>query len=160
MSLYTQDVYLLAYSFVIDQGLAEGISQEVFIKCYKHVENFRGDASIKSWVYRITVNTSKDFVRKKVLRLKYPKLLLGNLQKTESPEESFFKDNQRDQLLHKVLSLLYKYREVIELYYVNDLTINEVGVTLNLNTNTIKTRLVRGRAKLKENLVFQKGEIF
>jgi RNA polymerase sigma-70 factor (ECF subfamily) len=152
---------LLAYSFVKDQGLAEDVSQEVFIKCYKHIGNFRKDASIKSWIYRITVNTSKDFVRKKSFQvLKFPKLLFENIKKSESSEETFLKQNQNDLLLHTVLSLPSKYREVIVLYYFHDLKVNEIGETLDLNTNTVKTRLTRGRSILKENLVFLKGDAF
>lgn len=160
MTLYSQDVYLLAYSFVKDQGLAEDISQEVFMKCYRNIDSFRRDASIKTWIYRITVNTSKRFVKKKSIQiLKYPKFLLENLQKTESSETNFLKDNQREQLLRKVFSLPSKYREVIVLHYFNDLKINEIGETLALNVNTVKTRLMRGRSMLKDKIAFQKGDI-
>ncbi|MFU2017324.1 sigma-70 family RNA polymerase sigma factor [Peribacillus butanolivorans] len=106
MNMYSKDVYLLAYSFVKDQGLAEDISQEVFVKCYRNIEKFRRDASIKTWVYRITVNTCKDFSRKKSFRvLKYSKLFLEDFKKSESSEEIFLKQNQNAQILHKVLSL-------------------------------------------------------
>ncbi|MFE4145269.1 sigma-70 family RNA polymerase sigma factor [Peribacillus sp. YIM B13472] len=159
MNKYSKDVYLLAYSFVRDQGLAEDISQEVFIKCYKNIEKFRRDASIKTWVYRITVNTSKDFIRKKSFRvLKYSKLFLENFKKSESSEEVFLKQNQNAQILHKVLSLSQKYREVVVLYYFQDLKVSEIGETLGINTNTVKTRLTRGRSILKENLIFEKGD--
>lgn len=68
MDLYAEKVYLLAYSYVKDRGLAEDISQEVFLKAYKYLDNFRGEAAIKTWIYRITVNTSKDFLKKKGLK--------------------------------------------------------------------------------------------
>lgn len=160
MTMYSQDVYLLAYSFVKDQGMAEDISQEVFIKCYKYMEKFRGDASIKSWIYRIVVNTSKDFIKKKSNRvLKFPKWFFENHIKSESTEERFLKDDQNDRLLHMVLSLPLKYREVIVLYYFQDLRVHEIAETLNLNMSTVKTRLSRGRSILKENLV-EKGDAF
>lgn len=159
MNMYSKGVYLLAYSFVKDQGLAEDISQEVFIKCYKNIEKFRRDASIKTWVYRITVNTSKDFIRKKRFRvLIYSKLFLENFKQSESSEEMFIKQNQNAQILHKVLSLPQKYREIVVLYYFQDLKVSEIGETLGLNTNTVKTRLTRGRSILKENLIFEKGD--
>ncbi|WP_083413017.1 sigma-70 family RNA polymerase sigma factor [Bacillus massilinigeriensis] len=68
MDLYTKKVYLLAYSFVKDRGLAEDISQEVFLRVYKYLESFRGEASLASWIYRITANTSKDYLKKKSLK--------------------------------------------------------------------------------------------
>ena len=160
MSLYSQDVYLLAFSFVKDKGLAEDISQEVFIKCYKHVGNFRGDASIKSWIYRITVNTAKDFIKKKSFRvLKFPKWFFENLKKSESPEEVFLQYDQNEQLLQNVFALPIKYREVIVLYYFQELRVHEIAETLNINMSTVKTRLSRGRSILKENLV-EKGDAF
>ncbi len=58
MELYTQKVYLLAFSFVKDSGVAEDISQEVFLKAYKYLDSFRGESALKSWIYRITVNTT------------------------------------------------------------------------------------------------------
>lgn len=82
MNLHSRKVYLLAYSYVKDKGLAEDIAQEVFIKCYKSLNHFRGDAQITSWIYRITVNTAKDFLRSKSFNiLKYPKSFLKVYQK-------------------------------------------------------------------------------
>lgn len=138
MTKYSKRVYLLAYSFVKDKGSAEDISQEVFIKCYKYLEDFREEASIKSWIYRITVNTSKDFVSKKsfnVLRL--PKVFFENFKKSESSEESYLKNSQNEYLLNVILSLPIKYREVIILYYFHELKIDEIGDMLDLKSNSV-----------------------
>jgi RNA polymerase sigma factor (sigma-70 family) len=159
MNLYTEKVYLLAYSFVKDKGIAEDISQDVFLKCYKYLDNFRGEASLKSWIYRITVNTSKDYLKKKSLKqMLLSSSFLENIKKSESSEATFLKADRNEQLLQTILALPAKYREVIILYYFYDLKINELATTLNLNTNTVKTRLSRGRDMLKRNLENKESE--
>ncbi|MDR7239545.1 sigma-70 family RNA polymerase sigma factor [Neobacillus drentensis] len=97
MNQHSRKVYLLAYSYVKDKGLAEDIAQEVFIKCYKSLHHFRGDSQITSWLYRITVNTAKDFLRAKSFNiLKYPKSFFESLIKSESPEDAVLKQDQRE----------------------------------------------------------------
>jgi RNA polymerase sigma-70 factor, ECF subfamily len=64
------------------------------------LESFRGDASIKSWIYRITVNTSKDYLQKKSLKqLILDRSFLENFNKSESAEASFLKFDQNEQFL-------------------------------------------------------------
>jgi RNA polymerase sigma-70 factor, ECF subfamily len=158
MNEYGKDVYLLAFSFVKEKGLAEDISQEVFIKCFNSIAQFRGEASIKSWIYRITVNTSKDFIKKKSYKvLKLPKSFFENSQQNESSEDVVLKKSQNDQILHCVLQLPIKYREAIVLHYFHDLKITEIAEALGMNTNTVKTRLTRGRDALRKILVKKGG---
>lgn len=159
MDLYTERVYLLAFSFVKDQGTAEDISQEVFLKVYKYLDRFRGDASIKSWIYRITVNTSKDFVKKKGFsQLFLHNSFLENFKKGQSSEAIYLEADRKEQLIQSVLALPEKYREVIVLHYFHDLKVNEIVATLELKLNTVKTRLSRGRRMLKQKWVAKEGE--
>jgi RNA polymerase sigma factor (sigma-70 family) len=160
MDLYSEKVYLLAYSFVKDRGLAEDISQEVFLKAYKYLDSFRGEATLKSWIYRITVNTSKDFLKKKSLKqLLLKSSLLENFSRTESTETSFLNANRNEELLQLILTLPIKYREVIVLHYFYDVKINELSSTLDLNTNTVKTRLSRGRDMLRRKITAKEGDV-
>ncbi|MBM6618256.1 sigma-70 family RNA polymerase sigma factor [Bacillus suaedaesalsae] len=157
MTLYAEKVYLLAYSFVKDKGLAEDIAQEVFIKCYRHLDKFRGDAEIKSWIYRIAVNTAKDFVRRKKYKILYfQKEALEHLIRSETLEDTYVERSENNQLLQKVLSLKPKYREVIILHYFHDLKITEISEALGVNSNTVKTRLKRGKLALSEMLKNEK----
>lgn len=161
MDLYAEKVYLLAYSFVKDKGLAEDISQEVFLKAYKYLDSFRGEAALKSWIYRITVNTSKDFLKKKSMKqLLMESSFLENFKRTESTEASFLKADRNEQLLQTILTLPTKYREVIVLYYFYDVKLNDLATTLNLKTNTVKTRLSRGREMLKRKIQTKEGDVF
>jgi RNA polymerase sigma-70 factor, ECF subfamily len=161
MELYAEKVFLLAFSFVKDRGVAEDISQEVFLKAYKYLDSFRGEATLKSWIYRITVNTSKDFLKKNSLKqLILESSFFENFNRTESTETSFLKADRNEQLLQTILTLPIKYRAVIVLHYFYDLKINELSSVLNLNTNTVKTRLSRGRNILRRKMEAKEGEVF
>lgn len=159
MNLYSKKVYLLAYSYVKDRGLAEDISQEVFLKCYKSLHQFRGESQISSWIYRITVNTAKDFLRVKSFRvLQFPKSFFENFTKSKSPEDAAVDQDEKEAILQSVLSLPTKYREIIVLYYFQDEKLEDIAEILNLNLNTVKTRLSRARAMLKEKLISFTGD--
>lgn len=158
MKIYTKKVYLLAYSFVKDQGMAEDISQEVFIKCYKHLHQFRGDSSIKTWIYRITVNSSKDFIKKRNFHLlKFPLSFFERFTDKNEPEREILNHFENEELIQAIFQLSSKYREVIVLYYFHELKIEEVGAALGINPNTVKTRLARGRLALKDKLTWLEG---
>ncbi|MFQ3546191.1 sigma-70 family RNA polymerase sigma factor [Halobacillus rhizosphaerae] len=161
MKKYTNKVYLLAYSFVRDKGIAEDISQEVFIKCYRHINTYRGEAAITSWIYKITVNTSKDFLRKqKLLKWRFPLKSEDHHSKIESSEETVLKMDKKEEILSFVFSLPLKYREVLILHYFHELKTLEISETLDVSLNTVKTRLARGRNKLKEKLRSEGGESY
>jgi RNA polymerase sigma-70 factor, ECF subfamily len=153
IDVYSNNVYLIAYSYVKDKGLAEDISQEVFIKCYNHLESFRGEANIKSWIYKITINTAKNMIRSKAFQvLKYPKSFFENFTRNRSSEDTFMELNESEVLVEKILLLPMKYREVIILHYFEEHRVEEIAAILQLNSNTVKTRLLRARAILKDHL--------
>ncbi|QAS51512.1 sigma-70 family RNA polymerase sigma factor [Halobacillus litoralis] len=160
MESHSKKVYLLAYSYVKDQGTAEDIAQDVFIKCFRYMDRFRGEAAISSWLYRITVNRSKDVLRRnKLAKLKYPLNYFDKEHQSESTEQTYIKQNQRERVLQAVMTLPIKYREVLVLFYFYDQKIEDISMTLEEKENTIKTRLARGREKLKTHPMIQERMI-
>ena len=102
------------------------------------------------------VNQSKDVLRrKKLAQLKYPFKYFEKEHWTESTENNYVKKNRKEQVLSAVFSLPVKYREVLTLHYFHDQSIEEMSTALNTNENTIKTRLSRGREKLKSNPIIR-----
>ncbi|MGY0694441.1 sigma-70 family RNA polymerase sigma factor [Virgibacillus sp. FSP13] len=159
MAAHSNKVYLLAYSYVKDHGIAEDVAQEVFIKCYRHLDKYRGEASITSWIYRITVNTSKDFLRKnKFMNIIYPRHFFDGFMRSESSEDTYLKQNRKEEMLQTIFALPIKYREILVLYYFHEQKIDEIANSLKINANTVRTRLVRGRKKLKQKLYFVEGK--
>jgi RNA polymerase sigma-70 factor (ECF subfamily) len=159
IELYSKDVYKVAYFYVKDQGKAEDITQEVFLTCFEKLKDFRGDFSqIKHWLLKITSNKAKDYL--KSWAYKYMTLsnsFIETMRSKEPLQESILmKKHENAVLAVHILNLPIKYREVILLYYYQELKIHEIADLLNTNENSVKTRLRRGKDKLRSLL---KGEI-
>ncbi|MBW8349296.1 sigma-70 family RNA polymerase sigma factor [Bacillus sp. IITD106] len=154
MDTYGDDVIWLAYSYVRDRAIAEDLAQNTFIKCYQHADSFRGDSSLKTWIYRIAINCCKDYLRSSYFKRMLPTNLIHHFihESFASPESIYMKKDTSNALIEHVFSLAPKYREVVMLYYFENLKIQEIEDILNIKVNTIKTRLRKARAILKENI--------
>ncbi|WP_308417935.1 sigma-70 family RNA polymerase sigma factor [Halalkalibacter okhensis] len=152
MDEYGERLTKLAFNYLKDWNAAEDVVQDVFITCYKHYENIDKITSFKSWIFRITINKSKDVLKSSSIRrvLINSNIFNSLSSKEQSPEIVMIERDENELLSMCVLSLSIKYREVITLYYYEELSIEEISKMLKINVNTIKTRLNRGRAKLKK----------
>lgn len=154
MDLYQDKVIRLAYTYVKDRKLAEDLAQEVFVKCYVHKDNFRNESSVKTWVYAITVNLCKDYLRsgwKKYIHV-IDRFGKSRHSSVLTPELSIVQKSEHEALAEQVLKLPLKYREVILLYYYKELTVSEISQILNKKEPTIRTILQRGRDMLRRKL--------
>lgn len=165
MQEYGTRVLHLAYFYLKDRHLAEDVAQEVFIKAYRNWDSFRGESSPYTWLHRIAVNLCRDKARSAWWRRLLPSedLRTGGRQELDlfspgaDPEESAIRSDQQSFVLQHVLALPQPYREVIFLYYYEDLSTAEIAALTGQNENTIKTRLFRARASLKK-MLSQGGE--
>ncbi|GGB45759.1 sigma-70 family RNA polymerase sigma factor [Fictibacillus barbaricus] len=154
MDLYQDKVIRLAYTYVKDRKLAEDLAQEVFVKCYVHKDNFRNESSVKTWVYAITVNLCKDYLRSGWKKYIHVIDRFGKSRQSSvlTPELSIVQKSEHEALAEQVLKLPLKYREVILLYYYKELTVSEISQILNKKEPTIRTILQRGRDMLRRKL--------
>ncbi|MGG3564740.1 sigma-70 family RNA polymerase sigma factor [Neobacillus rhizosphaerae] len=154
MDEYGDMVVRLAFTYVKNKELAEDISQEVFISCYNHLDEFQNRSTYKTWLYRITANKCKDVLKSWSYRNLQYKDLLQMILKSGAPtaDMKMIESEEKELIFQQVLSLPLKLREVITLYYYEECTVDEIAKLLNLNTNTVKTRLHRGRNSLKTSL--------
>ncbi|WP_317646490.1 sigma-70 family RNA polymerase sigma factor [Sporosarcina sp. GW1-11] len=135
--------YRLAYSYVRNKENALDIVQEAIIKALQSIDRLDEIKYLKTWFYRILVNTSIDFIRKhrRVLVMD-DEILGGYLPQTE--------DEQIDMDLLDALDALSAYeKSLIILRFFEDLKIEEVATVLGENVNTIKTKLYRTLRKLR-----------
>ena len=162
MQEYGTKVLHLAYYYLKDRHLAEDVAQEVFIKAYRNWNSFRGESSAYTWLYKITVNLCRDKARsawwRRLLPSEEPRESAGAVvdpmrAHEESPEDAALKSDQRDALMAYVMKLPDAYREVVALFYYQDLSTVEIAEITGQNENTIKTRLFRARNMLRELLV-------
>jgi RNA polymerase sigma-70 factor (ECF subfamily) len=146
----------LAYFHLKDRDLAEDVFQETFTKVYLQWHTFRGDSSPRTWIYRIAVNLCRDKLRSWTAR---KVSLLGEqvIDALHPPEpdsaEEVLRRADRSALLQAVMALPAEYREVIHLYYYEEMDVTEVATTLGLSGGTVRSRLFRARARLKTMLM-------
>lgn len=151
MEKHGRELTNFAYVYVQDWGVAEEVIQDVFLKCYQNLDTFRGDASLKTWIYRITINRCRDEIRKSSVRklLTSPLSYFYPLKSSElTPEDLLVLESEQERIAHVVLSLPIKYREVIILHYYANLKTEEIGRLIETNAKTVRTRLRRARQLL------------
>lgn len=153
MNEYGKNVARLAFTYTKQKQLSEDIAQEVFIKCYEHLSNFRNESSYKTWIYRITVNLCKDKLRSWAYRnIVLTDFFMKTKSTNKSPETELIGLENKQLLSGKILSLPVKYREVIILYYYEEMSYSQISELLNISLQTIKSRLHRARLLLKKLL--------
>lgn len=155
MDKYGEMLIRLSYTYVRDRQVSEDIVQDVFLKAYEKRNNFKGNSSYKTYLYRLTINRCYDYLRSwsyknTVLSDKIFEFLKISDQNTEA---KVIYDDDRTQIGKEILALPVKYREVIVLFYYKDCGIDEISNLLDCTPNTVKTRLRRGREKLKGKLM-------
>lgn len=148
-----EELLRLAYTYVKKREIAEDIVQDVLLKAFEQHEQFLGNASYKTYLYRLTINRCYDYFRSwsyrnTIVTEHFNKLVKRNKALTKvdyAPEAN-------TNLGECLLELPYKYREVLVLYYYKDFTLEEIAALLSISINTVKTRMVRGRKRLKNML--------
>lgn len=140
---YKENHYRLAYSYVRNVDDALDIVQEAIYKALSSINTLKNPEYLKTWYYKIVVNTALDFLRKQ--------RKVGVMEEqTLSSIDGGVVDNYQDIDLQRALATLpEKYRSVVVLRYFEDLKIEEVADVLNENVNTVKTRLYRALKMLR-----------
>lgn len=158
---YGESLMRLAYTYVKNHQVAEDIIQDVFLKAFEKQNDFKGKSSYKTYLYRITINRSYDYFRSwSYKNLLFTDKITKIIKHEKSTDLLVITENENYLLGEKILSLPLKYREVIILHYYNDYAIEEIANILSIPSNTVKTRLRRGRQKLKGLLDGTEGEIY
>lgn len=154
---YGNDVLRISYIYLKDKHLAEDAFQEVFVKVYKNLLKFRGNSTEKTWILSITMNTCKDILRsswlKRIVLHEDMKLIDHNPNDNwDSPDKTVIEHLQYKELLKEVMKLSKKYKEVVILFYYEELSTTEISKILNIPEGTVRSRLFRAREVLKLNL--------
>ncbi len=137
-------VFLIALSYTKNQADAEDIMQNVFLKLWKSKEVFESDEHIQKWLTVVSSNESKNLLRFYKKQADEPEFELS---------ENFpFKTVEDKEIFSAVMKLPPKIALVIHLFYYEDMCIKDIAKTLVISENAVKTRLNRGRMKLKELL--------
>ncbi|MED4016280.1 RNA polymerase sigma factor [Sutcliffiella cohnii] len=148
---YELELKYLAFRYLRNWSLVDDVLQEVYLKLFLNLDLIN-QQTIKHWLYTTTRNQCLDYLRNK--HLKYTTLVETpeDLQKVHYPsaETTMIEQLEEFNLRQGISTLPPKYRNAIELFYINELTCREISLLLNLNICTIRSRLHRGRKLLRE----------
>lgn len=137
----------MCYMVLRDREAARDAVQETFLKAYRGMTKFRGNSSGKTWLVTIAMNTCRDMRRSAWLRFVDRRLTPEDLPAASVPPT----ENDRELTL-RVMQLPPKLREVVVLYYYQDMNMLEVAKALGLAQSTVAARLARARERLREVL--------
>lgn len=148
MNEHSRYLVRIAYLYVKDWSTAEDVVQEVFITYFRKSDQFRNEASLKTYLSKMTANRSKDYLRS----WKHKKDVLFDtvFASVKGTEEVLLEQERLAALEKNLFQLPLKYREPLILFYYDEQSITEIAGYLQLNENTVKTRLRRAKHQLKE----------
>ena len=164
--LYQSMAYNLAYRILGDSDAAADATQDAFMSAYKAIRKFRG-GSFKAWILRIVTNACYDQLRVKKRRpteslddLEIDADYVGYLRdEAELPDEAYERRELNQAIQSGILSLPMDQRTVLVLSDMQGLSYQEIAEATGLSLGTVKSRLSRGRAKLRDYLVENQGEL-
>lgn len=144
MRTYADMVYRIAYRYVKNTIDTDDVFSDVFLAYFKKERTFESEEHRKAWLIQVTINCAKDLLAQRAQ--------LQQLHEETLPDQSA-RDIDTYMDLHEAIEQLRpEYREIIKLYYLDDLSVKEIAQILNKNENTIKTHLFRARETLKSVL--------
>ena len=137
----------MCYMVLRDRQQAEDAVQETFLKAYWAMDGFRGGSSGKTWLVTIAMNTCRD-----MRRSAWRRYIDWRVTPEELPVAVLPPEGEDRELTMRVMQLSPKLREVVILYYYQDMNMVEIARSLGLAQSTVTTRLKRAREKLREVL--------
>ncbi|MBE5986865.1 RNA polymerase sigma (SigV) subunit [Lacrimispora xylanisolvens] len=134
--------YRLAYSYAKNESDALDIVQESAYKVLKDIKKLKDQSLLSTWIYRIVINTSIDFLRKRNNET-------VSIYDLEIPHEDQYQDDDPKEM---IAFLNEEERTIVILKFFEDLKLEEIADALNMNVNTVKTRLYRALKKIRVTL--------
>ena len=155
------DTYTLAYRLTGDEEDARDVVQESYLRAYRGLKRFRGDAQFTTWLYRITANCASTHLGRRN-RHRHDELVedapLADLDPSHDPQAQTEGNATRDRLTQALRELPPRLRAVVVLRDVYDLPHEAIAAELGISESAAKVRLHRARKKLREGLFPQRGD--
>jgi len=161
------NVYRLAYDLTGNRHDAEDLSQDVFIKAFKSLRLFRGDAKWSTWLYRITINAAMDKKKSKAQKtmLMHDAFAAGNAETEYAPSDEAPRPDRltdagliRRNIERALEDLTTRERSVFVLRHYHDLSLRQIAETMDISEGTVKSFLFRAIRRLRKSLDLYKHE--
>lgn len=150
---YQQKVYWHIRKMVIDHDDADDLTQEVFIKVYKHITGFREDSQLYTWIYRIATNECLSFLQRKKRRFFLPLAdVAGELTEKLDSSPHVSGDEIQLRLQKALLTLPDKQRLVFNMKYFDDMTYEDISEITNTSVGALKASFHHAVKKIEEFL--------
>jgi RNA polymerase sigma-70 factor, ECF subfamily len=162
---YSGDIYALLLRITEDAEEAGDLTQETFLSALKAIKKFRGEADLKTWLFRIAINESRNRFRwwkrrfrEKTVSIDAP---VGESEtplsetfssNSKNPEENALQRERENALCRALKDLPDIFREVVVLCDIEGLSYEEIASVLEINIGTVKSRIARGREELRKKL--------
>lgn len=165
VSRFQQPVYNLVWRLMTDPADASDVVQEVFLKVFRNIGNFRNQSSLKTWIYRIAVNEAYNH-RRWFFRHRRQEVELADecdpVRRGESPPDTGRSpydqvlERERQAMIEDALARMNPaFRAAVVLRDIEGMSYEEIGVILSVSMGTVKSRILRGREALREQLASQ-----
>jgi len=152
---YTPRVFALVRNLVRSQSEAEDVTQEVFFKVHRKLDSFREDSTFYTWLYRVSVNTAHDWIKKQRKERAIQVEDFGAMpltDDTDGPDESLRRRDLREEIREAMSRLPDSFRTILVLRELEGLRYEEISSVLQISKGTVESRIFRARAKLKDEL--------
>ena len=150
-------IYNVSYRMCGDPATAEDLTQEVFLRIHRHLAKFAGRSSLKTWIYRITVNHCNSRLGRKRLPTRSLDSEEGQrlqiADQRRDPEARAAAHDAADQVAHALARIPSPYREAVILRDLEELDYQEIASVLNVRIGTVRSRIARGRDRLRKQLI-------
>lgn len=168
--LYSDNVFNIAFRMLGNRAEAEDISQDVFITVFKRIHTFRGDSSLSTWLYRVTVNHCKNRIKYLVRRheqqkREYDEARAGKQDPTKSltgavhrPDEIVEAMQTEAQIQKSLEALEDDHRTILVLREIECLSYAQIGEIMKLEEGTVKSKLHRARTAFMKMMREEQGE--
>lgn len=165
IGLYSNDIFAMLYRLTENAEEAADLTQETFVSVLRSVDRFRGDSSIRTWLFRIAINESRNRFRWWKRRRRdqtvsldalvgATEMLVGDslADNGASPEDNALRRERESALRGALIDLPMVYREAIILCDVEGMSYEETATALDISLGTVKSRISRGRQELRRRL--------
>jgi RNA polymerase sigma-70 factor (ECF subfamily) len=153
---YQNYVFTLVLRFVENREDAEEVAQDVFVKTYRSLADFRGESKFSTWLFTIARTTCISFLRKRkpdILSLDNERTGLQAENRESGFRANLIEQKSRHAMLNEAIGMLGPDdSQVLTLFYKGEQTLEEIGRIMGMESNTVKVKLHRARQRLKEKM--------
>lgn len=157
---YRDQVFRLALRMCGNEADADEVAQEAFLSAWKALPNFRGDSRFSTWLYQLTSHAAIDLMRRKKRQIAAEDITeVSAPDPAPGPQQQAEQSETRQAVRDAMAQLSPEYRQIVVLRFLQELSYEEIGAVLKLPPGTVKSRLNRAKAQLKD-ILSKSGNLF